>query len=124
MKMIGIAAAVLALGMAAPAAAMPVSTFLAKADGLKKKGPLALFSGDLKLLMNTVKADAAVLRSERLAARAAGRPTAFCPPEAGVKLSDKDILTAMQAVPAGQRAGTDTRAALRTYMARRFPCRA
>ena len=101
---------------------MPVSTFLTKAESLKKKGPLALFSGDLKLLTNQVKSDARQLREERLAAKAAGRPTAFCPPDAGVKLTDKDILVAMQAVPPADRARTDTRAALKAYLARRHPC--
>lgn len=105
------------------ARAMPVSTFLTKAEALKKKGPLAVFSGDLKLLMKQVKADGASIRSERLAAKAAGRPTAFCPPEAGAKLTDKDIMVAMQAVPPAARGSTDTRAALRAFMVRRYPCR-
>ncbi len=111
--------------VAAPAAAstMTVQTFVTKADSLKKKGPFALLSGDLKLLMNQVKADSAALRTERLAAKQAGRPQAFCPPEAGVKIDQKDIMAAMQAVPLAQRPSTETKAALRAYMARRFPCR-
>ena len=117
--MIGLA--LVAAPMAA-ASAMPVSTFLAKAESLKKKGPLALFSGDLKLLSKQFKADAAQIRSERLAAKAAGRPTAFCPPEAGVKMTDQDVLEAMQAVPPPQRATTSTRSALKAYLARRHPC--
>lgn len=112
-----------ALALSSGAAAMPVSTFLTKATALQKKGPLALFSGDLKLLMRQIKTDAAQIRDERLAAKAAGRPTGFCPPEGGTKLSDKDILSAMQAVPASERARTDTRSALRAYLVRRHPCR-
>ncbi len=115
--------AVLAVAPLAAAGAMPVSTFLTKATALQKKGPLAMFSGDLKLLMNQVKADAAQLRSERLAAVAAKRPPAFCPPPAGAKLSDKDIMSAMQAVPAAQRARTSTKDALRVHMAGRYPCK-
>lgn len=102
---------------------MPVSTFLAKADRLQKKGPLALFSGDFKLLMNQVKADAAQLRAENKAAEAAGRPKAYCTPASGVKLTNKDVVGAMQAVPPAERASTSTKAALRAYFARRFPCR-
>ncbi len=105
------------------AQAMPVSTFLDKATALQKKGPLAMFSGDLKLLMNRVKADALQLRSERLAAEAAKRPAAFCPPAKGAKLSDKDILSAMQAVPVAQRSRTSTKDALRVHMAGRYPCK-
>ena len=104
------------------AAAMPVSTFLTKAEALQKKGALAMFSGDLKLLTRQVKADAAQIRAERLAARAAGKRTAFCPPEAGTKLTDKDVLTAMQAVPAAERARTTTKEALRAFLVRRHPC--
>jgi len=94
------------------ASAMPVSTFLAKADALRAKGPLALLSGDLKLLTNEIQA-----------AERAGKPKAYCTPGAGVKLTDKDILAAMQAVPVPHRASTSTKDALRGYLARRFPCR-
>lgn len=112
---------------AAPAVAgaqwMPVGTFIAKADALQRKGPLALFSNDLKRLTQQIKADFTGLRSERLAAEAAGTTTAFCPPAAGVKLTDKDILSAMQAVPAERRVSTSTREALKTFLARRYPCK-
>ena len=110
--------------LAAPAAAsaMPVSTFLAKAEALQSKGALAMFSGDLKLLMNQIKADAASLRADNKAAEATGRPKAYCTPAGGVKLSNRDIMGAMQAVPPAQRATTDTKSAMRAYFARRFPC--
>ena len=117
--LIGLSLAALPL---AAASAMPVSTFLNKANALKKKGPLAMFSGDLKLLMTQVKTDAGELRSERLAAKAAGTRPAFCPPEGGAKLTDKDILVAMEAVPAAQRMSTSTKDALKGYLARRHPC--
>lgn len=104
------------------ASAMPVSTFLAKAEALKAKGPLALFSGDLKLLMRQVKADAAALAAENKAAAAARRPKAYCTPASGVKMDEKDVLEAMQAVPASQRSATDSREALRGWLAKTYPC--
>ena len=107
---------------AAPASAMNVATFLAKAEALKKKGPLAMFSGDVKLLTNQVKADATAIRAERLAAEAAGKPPNHCPPAGGAKLNDKDVLAAMEAVPAAQRSRMSTKGALSVYLARRFPC--
>jgi len=116
-----LAGAMLALAPAA-ATAMPVSTFLAKADKVQKKGPLAMFSGDLKLLMGQIKTDAAQLRAENKAAEAAGRPKAYCTAPGGVKMSNRDILSAMHAVPPAQRARTSTKDALRAYFARRFPC--
>ena len=112
-----------ALTLSSGVAAMPVSAFLTKAHALQKKGPLAMLSGDLKLLTRQIKADAGKIREERLAAKAAGKPAAFCPPEGGAKLKDKDILAAMEAVPASERARTDTRVALRNFLARRHPCR-
>ena len=116
--------AVVLLAAAAPASAMPVSTFLAKAEALKKKGPLALFSSDIKLLMNQVKQDAALLRAENKAAEAAGRQKAYCTPAGGVKMTDKDVMQAMEAIPPARRAQTSTQDAIRAYMVRRYPCRA
>lgn len=112
----------LAFAPLASAAAMPVSTFLAKADRLKGKGPLAIFSDDLRLLLKQIQGDAAQLRADNQAAVAAGRPKAYCTPAGGVRLTNKAILEAMQAVPPPQRATTDTKDALRAYFARRFPC--
>ena len=112
----------LAVPAAAVAQSMPVATFIAKADALQRKGPLALFSSDVKLLTQQIKADFVRLRSERLAAESAGTTTAFCPPTTGAKLTDKDILSAMQAVPAERRGTTSTREALKTVLARRYPC--
>ena len=117
------AGVMLVMAPLASAAAMPVSTFVAKAEKLQSKGPLAMFSGDMKLLQNTIKADSAALRAERTAAQAAGKRPAYCPP-GPVKMGVKDIMDAMRAVPAGRRAATDTRDALRAYFARRFPCKA
>ncbi len=123
MKLRIAAGLLLAMAPLASAAAMPVSTFLAKADKLQSKGPLAMFSGDMKLLQNQIKADSAALRAERIVAQSAGKRPAYCPPGA-VKMGVKEIIGAMRAVPAAQRATTDTKDALRAYFARRFPCKA
>jgi hypothetical protein len=124
MKFRILAGAMLALAPVAAVAGtgMPVSTFLAKADKLQSKGPLAMFSGDLKLLMGQIKTDAAQLRAENRAAEAAGKPKAYCTAPGGVRMSNRDILSAMNAIPPAQRARTSTKDALRGYFARRFPC--
>jgi hypothetical protein len=106
---------------AAAPAPMSVATFIAKADGLKKKGPLALLSGDLKLLMNQVKQDSAQLKAENKALEAAGRKKHYCAPE-GSGMSQKDLLAAVEAVPPAQRARTSTKEAFKVYIARRYPC--
>ena len=115
-------AALVLLVLPASAAAMPFSTFLVKAEALQKRGPMALLSGDLKLLLNQIKQDAAVLRADNKALEAAGRRKAYCTPAGGVKMTNRDIMTAMNAVPPAQRASTQTKDALRAYFARRFPC--
>ena len=121
MKFRMLAGAMLALAPVA-ASAMPVSTFLAKADKVQSKGPLAIFSGDFRLLMGQIKTDSAELRAENKAAEAAGKPKAYCTAPGGVRMSNRDILSAMNAVPPAQRARTSTKDALRAYFARRFPC--
>lgn len=102
--------------------AMPVETFLAKADALEKKGAMAVFSKDFRLLMKQVKTDAGELAAANKAAAAAGRPKAYCTPGKGAALNNRDILAAMRAVPPAQRAATSSKEALKAYLARRYPC--
>jgi hypothetical protein len=107
----------------AAAQAMPVATFLQKADALQAKGMMALFSSDYKLLKDEVTAASEQLGNERKAAKAAGRPQAYCPPEGGVKLGSKEILDTFRTIPAAQRARTDVKQGMRLLLARKFPCR-
>ncbi|MES2136436.1 MAG: hypothetical protein V4502_05180 [Pseudomonadota bacterium] len=114
-------AGVAALTVSGVARAMPVDQFLAKAEALQARGFTAMFSSDFKLLTSVIKADSAALKGERQAAAAAHRKPPYCPP-GPVKMSSDDILTVMRGVPAPARARTDTRDALRSYFAKRFPC--
>ncbi len=104
------------------AQAMPLPQFLAKATALEKKGALAIFSGDLKLLQKEVTASAGALRTERLAAAKAGRKADYCPPAKGVQIGAKEMLTHFRAIPAAQQQRMRVRDAVRSYMMRRFPC--
>ena len=101
---------------------MPLPQFLTKAAALKKKGPLALFSGDLKLLQNEVKNSAGQLRTERLAAAKEGRKPAFCPPQKGVQIGAEEVLAHFQSIPAAQRERMRVKDGMRSLMAKRFPC--
>ena len=111
---------------AAPAAAqsMPLPTFLTKADALKKKGPLALFSGDLKLLKKEMQESAKLLRAERLAAAKAGKKPAYCPPEKAGGLDAEEVLSHFRGIPAAQRATMSTKDGFRSLMVRKYPCKA
>ena len=108
--------------VASAATAMPVETFLSKAQSLQAKGFTAVFSSDVKLLTDAIKADAAALKGEREAAQAAHRTPAYCPP-GPVQMGQREIMETMRAVPAPARSRTDTRDALRAHLAQRFPCR-
>jgi hypothetical protein len=101
--------------------AMTVSAFLQKADGLEKRGVTAMFSSDFRLLKGEIRSAAQALRSERLAAQRAGRRTAYCPPERQ-RITPNEILTHFRAIPAARREQMEVRDALRSLMARKYPC--
>jgi hypothetical protein len=106
----------------ASAQAMDVATFLARADPLMKKGMMAIFSSDYKLLMAEVRSQSTSLREERLAAKAAGRAQAYCPPEKS-GLSVDEIMGGLHSIPAAQQPRVQVRDALKAVLARKYPCR-
>lgn len=113
--------AFLLLPLSAPAAAMPVSEFLAKAERLEKMGMRALFAADFKVLRAEMNRVGKPLKAERLAAERAGRAPAYCPrgkPEMGVK----ELLGGLRAIPGNMR-GMDMREAMKLVLARRYPCK-
>lgn len=116
-----LAAVSLALPLA-PAQAMSIADFLGKAEALRAKGAMALFSSDLKVLKKEAGAAGAQLRSERLAAQKAGRPPAYCPPDKGGQMNSDQLLAILRAVPAQDRHRLQVKDALRTHFARRYPC--
>lgn len=103
--------------------AMDVGTFIAKADGLQKKGMLALFSSDYRLLKGEIEGDMRQIAADARAAKAAGRPKAVCPPGGRATLDSDEILASFRTVPPAQRQRTDVKDALRTYLSHKYPCR-
>lgn len=112
------------LGFAAPAAAAPgdmsVSAFLAKADSLKAKGAMALFSSDFKLLKSEGEAAGDAYRARLNAERAAGRPSS-CPPK-GTRVSSDTLLAHLRSYPEPQRPRTSMKQAMADLFARSYPC--
>ena len=110
--------------IALPAAlqAMTVAVFLEKAEALKSRGALAMFSSDLRLLKGEVRTAAAALRAERLAAQRAGRRPAFCPPGPGGRLDSDELLRHFHAIPPAQRTRMEVRDGLRSLLVRKYPC--
>ena len=121
MKMKWLVAACLAAAPTA-AAAMDVGTFLAKADALRKKGVLALWSDDYGLLKGEVVQATQALRLEQASARKSGRKPAFCAPESA-RLQRDEILSHFRSIPKAQQARTQVKDALRGLLARKHPCR-
>lgn len=109
---------------AAHAQTMPLPQFLAKATALEKKGAMALFSGDLKLLKKEITGSAAALKAERLAAEKAGRKSAYCPPAKGGSINSSELLAHFRGIPVAQGGRMQVRDAMRSFMATKFPCRA
>jgi len=116
-----IAAALLAAAPVTAASAMNVADFLLKADALEKKGMMALFSSDLKLLKGEVEAAGMQLRSQRLAAQKAGRNPAYCHPAKG-GMSPQELVALLRTIPPAQRPRTELKDGLRTVFARKYPC--
>ena len=110
----------LLLSVPAAAQAMNVAEFLAKANALEKKGAMAMFSGDLKLLKNEIQTAGKAVRAEQVAAQKGGRKPATCMPKS-VSLNDKDILSHFRAIPPDQR-GASVKTAFAGMMRKKYPC--
>lgn len=100
---------------------MSVAAFLAKADALKAKGPMALFSPDIKVLQQEGQAAGLAYKAQLDAERSQGRPSS-CPPK-GVKISSDQVLTHLRSYPADLRPRTTMRAAIGDMFKRSWPCR-
>ena len=115
-------AALAAASPLAPASAqsMPISEFLAKADALQKKGPMALFSGDIGKLKAEVVNSGKQLRAEQEAARKAGRKPATCLPEKA-NVTSTELLAHFRAVPPAER-GVLVKTAFAGHVRKKYPC--
>ena len=120
---LGLACAALAL-VATPATAAPgdmsIAAFLAKADALKAKGPMALFSGDIKVLQTEGQAGGMAYRAQLEAERKAGHPSS-CPPKA-VKVSSDEVLAQMRTYPVNARGSITVKTAIADMFRAKFPC--
>ena len=100
---------------------MSVAAFLGKADALKAKGAMALFSGDIGVLKSEGKAAGAAYRAQLQAERAAGRPSS-CPPK-GTKMNSDELLTFLRSYPAAVRPQVPMKQAIADFFVRKYPCR-
>ena len=116
-------AAAALLAVPAPANAMDVASFVDRVHSLQRLGPFALLTPDFYRLKHLVEADGESLKAEYALAKSEHRPTHFCPPQADKpRVSKDEFLAQLDAVPADQRATTDTKDVLRTLLERKYPC--
>lgn len=106
---------------ASPAMAMPAATFLAKADALMAKGPLALLSSDVGLLKTEAAHAGAELKAERLALLAQHKPTAYCPP-AKSSISSDELIKSMHRIAAPELTKMQFKDAMRRVLEQKYPC--
>ncbi|WP_339915480.1 hypothetical protein [uncultured Brevundimonas sp.] len=104
---------------AASADGMTVQQFLTTAAGIPRN-PTALLRSDTRRLMNEVKGAFQTVRSEEVAARAAGRRPATCMPER-VAVNSDHLMARLNAVPAARRNISVTQA-IREWMVESHPC--
>ncbi len=118
-----IAFVVVAVVMAiAPAQAeMSVATFLAKADGLKAKGVMAMMSSDIGLLKDEMKVATTAYRTQINADKAAGRTPHSCPVPKG-KMDSDELMAYFRTIPAARQPKISVKTAFFGMMKQKYPC--
>ncbi len=110
---------------ASPALAAPgdinVASFLAKADALRAKGAMALFSSDYKLLQAEGQAAGKAYRLRLNDERAAGKPSS-CPPQPA-PVNSNTLLAHLRAYPVAYRSTISLKTAMADLFIRTWPCR-
>ena len=107
---------------AAVAQTMNAETFHQRAQALKKKGAMALFSrGEIKALTKEGQAAAKRAREQRLATLKAGGKPRSCPPE-GSRMGSDEFMTRLASIPPAERARIDMTEATIRILASKYPC--
>jgi hypothetical protein len=110
--------------VAAPvmAQSMNADVFHKRAQALKKKGAMAIFSrGEINALMTEGQAAAKRAREQRLATIKAGGKPRSCPPE-GSRMDSDEFMMRLAAIPATDRARIDMTEATIRILAAKYPC--
>ena len=112
----------LAVPAAASAQSMNAETFYQKGVGLKKKGPLALFSGDIGILMREGTAAGKASALGRKAALQAGIKPRYCPPADIQSMGQNEYFERLARIPQNDRRRIDITEATNRILAGKYPC--
>ena len=124
MRSMVLGVALLTFSSAAVAQSMNAQTFYKRATALKKKGPLAIFSGgEIKALMNEGQASGKAAGAAYDADKKAGRPTRFCPPPGKRQMGSDEYMQRLAAIPAAERARIDMTEATTRILIVKYPCK-
>jgi len=111
-----------AMPAASMAQTMNAEIFHKRAQALKKKGAMAIFSrGEIKALTTEAQAAAKRAREQRLATLKAGSKPRSCPPE-GSRMDSDEFMARLGAIPAADRARIDMTEATIRILAAKCPC--
>ena len=108
---------------ASAAAPGTAQNFLDRANGLKAKGPLALFDKDYKRLKAEATAAGKSIGADRIAAEKAGRPILYCSPKPKAELGSYEFIDGLEAIPAAQRQSMSLKTAMLRVLQKKYPCR-
>ena len=124
MRSMVLGVALLTFSSAAVAQSMNAQMFYKRATALKKKGPLAIFSGgEIKALMNEGQASGKAAGAAYDADKKAGRPTRFCPPPGKRQMGSDEYMQRLAAIPASERARINMTEATTRILIAKYPCR-
>lgn len=112
----------LAIPAAASAQSMNAETFYQKGLALKKKGPLALFSGDLKPMLSEGQAAGKAASVARRAALKAGKKPRYCPPAEVNGMDSSEFFDRLGRIPQATRRRIDMTEATNRLLAGKYPC--
>jgi len=116
--------AAIAVGMpvAASAQSMNAENFFQKAAALQRKGMMAMFSSDVKLLMKEAKIAGETARAQRLATQKSGGKPRYCPPPGSQRLGSDEFIQRLGAIPRVDRLKINMLEAMIRILAVKFPC--
>jgi hypothetical protein len=112
----------LAVPAAASAQSMNADTFYQKGLALKKKGPLAIFSGYLTPLLSVGQAGGKAAGLARRAAVKAGSKPRYCPPAEVKGMASTEFFDRLARIPQPVRRQIDMTEATNRILAGKYPC--
>lgn len=105
---------------AAPGSA---TDFLARAERLKSKGPLAFFDSDYGRLKAQATAVGKSIENDRIAAERERRPILYCSPSPRAELGNFEFIRGLEAIASSELQHMSLKDAMLRVLQRKYPCR-